>query len=56
MVGANYHSEIMSQREQEGFLLQHTVVPAFLCHQANVPIPFIFLQGAEQFIRRLHGS
>lgn len=48
---ADYHGEIMSQGEQEGFLLQHAVVPAFLCHQADVPVPLVLLQGAEQLVR-----
>lgn len=46
----------MSQGEQEGFLLQNAVVPAFLCHQADVPVPLVFLQGAEQLVGRLHGA
>jgi len=45
----------MSKREEEWLLLKDTVVPASLCSQTNVPIPFILLQGAEQFLRALHG-
>lgn len=30
-------------------------MPAFFCHQSYVPVSFIFLQGAEQLLRRLHG-
>lgn len=53
---AGYHGKIMSQGEQKGFLLQHAVMPAFLCNQADVPVPFILLQGAEQLISGLHGA
>lgn len=45
----------MTQRKQEGLLLEDAVMPAFLCYQADVPVPFIFLQSAEQLLQGLHG-